>query len=236
MSDFQQLIICEDDDKSVETVVELDFTTEQVDRFGFNSAQTLESIIFQILKKPTALVAHLQRIYFCYRHNLTENLFAALVDLLIILEGRGHFLGCRMVKGAKPRLHPDQYKILMKALEAFGDEVRLLTGNMYSVFSKGLIGTHVLVIRENIKVQQEHDPLDIAHDFIAYSQLDDAMELLENAILVDLERQALHDDLLELYKVTQSFERFMKMYDMLAGQVKNVPAGWNELKGFFNER
>jgi hypothetical protein len=61
------------------------------------------------------------------------------------------------------------------------------------------------------------------------------MDMLENAILVDVERQALHDDLLELYRVTHSLERFREMYDVLSGQTKTIPAGWDELKGFFNE-
>ena len=90
------------------------------------------------------------------------------------------------------------------------------------------------MIKEKSDEAPEHDPLDIARDFIAYSQLDAAIETLENAVLVDIERQELHDDLLELYKVTQSMERFIKMYDVLSGQTKTIPAGWNELKGFFN--
>jgi hypothetical protein len=91
------------------------------------------------------------------------------------------------------------------------------------------------VIKDDDNEPQNHDPLDIARDFIAYSQLDAAMDTLERAILVDVERQALQDDLLELYKATYSFERFEKMYDALSVQTRTIPAGWDELKGFFNE-
>jgi hypothetical protein len=235
MSSFEQLIICNDEDRPLKGVAEFDFVDGGVDNFGFSPEQVLESIVFRVLRKPTALVVHLQRIYFCYRHDLTEDLFAALVDFLIVLEGKGHLLGCRMVKGAKSKLQPDHYVILNEALTVSDEQIKLLSGNMYSLFSRGLIGTNLLVIKEDSKKLQEHDPLDIARDFVAYSQLDEAMDMLENAILVDVERQALHDDLLELYRVTHSLERFRKMYDVLSGQTKTIPAGWDELKGFFNE-
>jgi hypothetical protein len=235
MSSFEQLIICNDEDRPLKGVAEFDFVDGGVDNFGFSPEQVLESIVFRVLRKPTALVVHLQRIYFCYQHDLTEDLFASLVDFLIVLEGKGHLLGCRMVKGAKSKLQPDHYVILNEALTVSDEQIKLLSGNMYSLFSRGLIGTNLLVIKEDSKKPQEHDPLDIARDFVAYSQLDEAMDMLENAILVDVERQALHDDLLELYRVTHSLERFREMYDVLSGQTKTIPAGWDELKGFFNE-
>lgn len=62
------------------------------------------------------------------------------------------------------------------------------------------------------------------------------MDTLEEAIMVDFERQELHDDLLELYKLTRSEDRFSKMYNNLITQVKTIPPAWDELKGFFNER
>lgn len=236
MSNFIKLILCDDDGQQPEpeSAPEFRFIEAEVDSFGFAAEQMLENMVFQILKKPSALVLHLQRICFCYQHNLTDSLFAALVDFLIVLDGKGHQLGCRMVKGAKSKLTPQQYAILDNGLKASADEVKWLSGNLHSLFSRGLIGTNVLVIKEQGNQAQQHDPLDIARDFIAYSQLDAAMETLENAVLADIERQELHDDLLELYKVTQSMERFIKMYDVLSGQTKTIPAGWSELKGFFN--
>lgn len=234
MRSFEPLIIC-DDEQPGKAGAEFDFVNGEIDNFGFSPDEALDSIVFQVLKKPSALIAHLQRIYFCYRHDLNEDLFAALVDLLIVLEGKGQKLGYRMVKGAKPKLQPHQYAILDSALKASADQVKLLHGNMYSLFSRGLIGSSILVIKEAGTELQEYDPLEIARDFIAYSQLDEAMNTLENAILLDVDRQVLHDDLLELYKVTYSLERFNKMYDALSGQITTIPAGWDELKGFFNE-
>ena len=236
MSDFTRLITRTDDDiqSAVESVSGLQLMDVDVGSFGFALEETLENIVFQISRKPADLAMHLQRIYFCYQHNLTDNLFAALVDFLIVLEGKGYQLQSRMVKGAKSKLQPQQYAILNKALKTPSDEIKWLQGNLYSLFSRGLIGTNILVIKEENRALPEHDPLDIARDFIAYSQLDAAIETLENAILMNIERQELHDDLLELYKVTHSLEKFGKMYDALSRQVKTIPVGWDELKGFFN--
>jgi hypothetical protein len=236
MRSFQQLIICDEREPLVKEASKSDFLNDvELDHFGFTPEQIHESIVFQIVKKPTALAIHLKRIYFCYQQNLTENLFGALIDFLIVLDGKGQDLGSRIVKGTKSKLSPQQYVILNEALKMSNEEVKLLQGNMYSLFSKGLIGTSILVIKEENKQQQQHDPLDIARDFIAYSQLDAAMDTLESAIFVEPERYELHDDLLELYRVTQSFERFNKMYGALSGQTKTIPAAWDELKGFFNE-
>jgi tetratricopeptide (TPR) repeat protein len=233
MSDFQPLIVC-NEESTAQKIARLNFVEGDIDDFGFSVDQALECLVFQLLKKPRALAVHLQRIYFCYHNGLTENLFAALVDLFIILEGKGHNLSLRMLQGAKSKLQPQQYAILNKALNLSAEEVKLLSGNMYSLFSYGLIGTNLLIVKEENQKQQEHDPLDIARDFIAYSQLDAAIETLENAILLDIGRQELHDDLLELYKVTQDFERFKEMYEVLSRQVEIMPAAWEELKGFFN--
>ncbi|NOQ37187.1 MAG: hypothetical protein GQ569_15060 [Methylococcaceae bacterium] len=236
MTQFKSLITCSEKEESDETSAKLDFENQEIDLFGFSSEEALDSIIFKISRDPKNLHVHLQRIFFCYQHDLIDDLFAALVDFLIILEGQGSRISQRMITGAKLKLPPDEYTTLKNALSLSIDEIRLLKGNTDTVFTQGLIGINLLVKKEEQKIQHEHDPLDLARDYIAYSQLDTAMETLEAAILVDFERQELHDDLLELYKLTRSEDKFLKMYNNLTTQVKTIPPAWDELKGFFNER
>jgi hypothetical protein len=225
----------EHDKQSFKLVHEFDVPEQNLEQSVFKREQILEAIVFQIITEPKALSVHLQRIYFCYRENLAEDLFAALIDLLIILQGKGRDLSQRMVRGAKSKLIAADYAILKQGLSFSEAQISLLNGNKYSVFSTGLIGTNVLIVKTHALEQPVHDPIDIARDFIAYSQLDAAIETLENAILLDVQRQVLHDDLLELYKVTHNVERFTKMYATLSKQMTAIPAGWDELKGFFNE-
>jgi hypothetical protein len=237
MPNFQPLLVCDHEDTPSalqKTAGRFDFAEFEKDDFGFNPEQTLDSLVFELLKKPTALAAHLQRIYFCYHRDLTEQLYAALVDFLIVLEGKGHSLAVRMVKGARAKLAPERYAILEQGLTLAGEELRLLPGNIYAFFTRGLIGTPLVIEKAQTSEHPAQDPLETARDFIAYSQLDAAMDTLEEALLQAMERQELHDDLLELYKVTQSFERFEKMYEALSAKTTTIPADWEELKGFFN--
>lgn len=235
MSEFTPLIICSDEDESNDTSV-LDFENQQIDIFGFNHEQVLDSLTFKILTEPKALHVHLQRIFFCYHHDLSDELFGALADFLIILEGKGRNISRRMIHGAKSKLQGSQYQDLKNALKLDADSVKLIKGNVHSVFTRGMVGVSVLIEKEAQEHTHEHDPLDLARDYIAYSQLDTAMDTLEEAILADFERQELHDDLLELYRLTQSKDRFLKMYETLEEHVESIPDDWNELKGFFNDR
>jgi hypothetical protein len=60
--------------------------------------QTLKNLVFHIARKPRQLIAHIQRIYYCYSADLSEQLFAALVDFLVILDRRGAKISRRMIK------------------------------------------------------------------------------------------------------------------------------------------
>jgi len=239
MVTFDKLIICNEDDEnatSLQSISEFQLEIEPVDKMGLSEKECLDNVVFNLIRHPKALNIHLQRIYFCYQHDFSEDLFAALVDFLIILDGKGENLSRRMIQGSKSKLSAKNFSSLVKALENTENYAQILTGNMYSVFSQGLIGTNILIKKQVIETVSEHDPLDIARDYIAYSQLDTAMETLEDAILVDFSRQILHDDLLELYRLTNNPDRFEKMYDSLSKQFENMPVGWDELKGFFNDR
>ncbi len=235
MSNFQPLIICESEAGALKCEDVFEQTFERGWSQGIlNKEQLLENIVFQIITDPKALCVHVQRIYFCYQENLAEDLFAALVDLLLVLQGKGRDLSLRMVVGAKTRLIAADYAKLKQALSFSVAQMDLLNGNKYSLFSAGLIGTNVLIIKKHAELP-EYDPLQIARDFVAYSQFDAALETLEKALLADKQRLPLHHDLLELYKVTDDRDRFFKMYAKLCSDMTAMPVGWDELKGFFNE-
>ena len=235
MSNFQPLILCDTDKQPFRVAGEFDFVEQTFDLEPSGVEHTLDSMVSHIVAEPKALFVHLQRIYFCYNQELTEDLFASLVDLLIVLEGKGRDLSRKMILGAKSKLSVEDFAVLKQGLSLSEQDVKLLKGNKYSVFSLGLVGTPLLIEKLQDLTLPVYDPIDIARDFIAYSQLDAAIETLEQAILQDVERQALHDDLLELYKVTHSVERFTKMAAQLSVQMTTLPAAWHELKGFFNE-
>ncbi|MCK5925858.1 MAG: hypothetical protein KAG10_08200 [Methylococcales bacterium] len=235
MTEFIPLIICNDKDESNETDSVFDFENKEIDLFGFTKEQALDGILSLLLTDPKHLHTHLQRIYFCYQHDLNKELFAALIDFLIILKGKGLAVGHRMVNGAKSKLDDIKYQTLKAALELNEDEIEWVDGNLYSLFTQGFIGVPVLIHKEAKKQNLNHDALAIARDYVAYSQLDMAMKTLEEAIEQDFDNITVHTELLELYKLTRSKDQFLKMYDHIHKQSKTLPETWNKLKAFFDE-
>lgn len=148
MAQFTPLIICNENNESNIVSSVLDFDNKEIDLFGFNHQQVLESIISNLLNNPQVLQTHIQRIYFCYQYDLADHLFAALVDFLIVLEGKGRQIQSRMVNGSKLKLHLSHYIILKNALKLSTHEVKLLKGNFYSVLTQGLIGVNILIEKE----------------------------------------------------------------------------------------
>ncbi|WP_036250922.1 MULTISPECIES: type IV pilus assembly protein FimV [Methylobacter] len=201
--------------------------------------QTLKNLVFHIARKPRQLIAHIQRIYYCYSADLSEQLFAALVDFLVILDRRGAKISRRMIKGARSKLSREQYRLL-QAFMVNEMDVALLAGNQYSIFTRGLIGTQNLVRLVDASEEQTYDPLDLARDYIEYSQLTEAKDVLEKAIISEPHRLELHQGLLELYKSTHDVSGLKKMVELFATLDIAMPDGWNELMAIFmsgnNER
>jgi len=189
-----------------------------------------QQIVYKVSTNPKQLISHVQRIYFTYREGLPEPLYAALVDLFSVLNGRGDELSKRMVSFAHTLLTEDQVKVLARYLA--DKNISLLAGNKFSVLTIGLVGSGVLLTEKNKEVI-EHDPLAIARDYVEYSQLDAAIETLETGMLEDPERQALQLDLLELYKVTKNSQAFTKMHDLLIEKDLGLSSDWQKLTDYF---
>jgi hypothetical protein len=196
----------------------------------------LEKLVFSIARKPRHLITHLQRIYFCFHKNLNEQLFAAIIDFMVILNKRGEEISLRMVVGAKSKLSPEQFNVLRNYLEDGSADATLLLGNQYSILTKGLVGDITLVQQvEKIKVQG-YDSLIIARDHIEYSQLEEAKRVLEKAILMQPERSDLHQELLELYKLTLDSVSFYIMMAEITQLEIGTTAEWDQLDIYFKGR
>lgn len=176
------------------------------------SAQYLPELVHEIQKHPKNLNAHVQRIFCCYRDNLSAPLYAALVDFLIVLNKRGKAISRRMIGGTLSKLSPRQGALLKAVLTGEINDISVLEGNGYSVFCRGLSGTVKLI--EKLDERKEHfsDPLRLARDAVEYSQLEDAMLILERAIEEQPQPLELHTFLLELYQSTHNRTRFETVF------------------------
>lgn len=193
-----------------------------------------QQISYKVSKNPKQLLHHLQRIYFTYfksnsNQDMNDQLYAALVDLLWILDGRGEDLSNRMVFSTRSKLTEHQLGLLVHCIKQ--KDISLLTGNKFSLLTTGLIGASLILTGQE-QVNAEHDPLLIALDYIEFSQLDQAREVLEAAVIEQPEREDLQDELLELYKVTKDRQAFTKMYDLLVQNNINIQSNWQELSDY----
>ena len=83
-------------------------------------------------------------------------------------------------------------------------------------------------------VEGQHDYLKLANDFIEFSQLDDAMSILEQGLDDHPERKDLQAALLELYKSTDRRERFNNRYEMIKTLSVLLIDDWQILADFFD--
>lgn len=193
-----------------------------------DEAQALDALVFKVRRKPKDLKAHLRRIYFCYQKRLPAQLYAALLDFVIILQGKGKAICRRMILGSRSQLEHQQIAALNKSM----DDEDYRQGNRFSLFTSGLLGKCELVEYRQ-QSEENHDFLVLANDFIEYSQLEQAMDVLENGIVVSPDRQDLQEALLELYHSTRNRTRFESFYKICVAA--NVPLvnEWRATANFF---
>jgi hypothetical protein len=193
----------------------------------------LEHLVFHVSRKPNFLEAHVERIYYCFQNRLDEPLFGALVDLLTILRGKGLALSKRMVLASKSRLTEKQLSLLLNHVGKKDSDLNLLPGSRFSVLTRGVLSVTTLLQHHEDRVENVQDPLTLAMDCIEFSQLDSAAQILEQAILSQPERMALHYELLSLYRSTRNITGFNRMYETLTGKEITLPIEWQQLCDFF---
>ena len=111
---------------------------------------------YRTTRKPFDLVNHIRRIYFHYEAHASDELYAALLDLCIALDGKGYALCKRMIKGVKKRLQPEQYQHLLRVYidkdqSADGERISSAT----SVLNRGTIGIPIIIKEADDTAERE---------------------------------------------------------------------------------
>ncbi len=158
----------------------------------------------------------------CFQKRLSEQLYAVLLDFFIVLEERGETLRMRMFHGSKSRLSKQQGEYLMAYLHSG----KALPGNSFSILHSGCTDNPEFITMTESPADKQHDSLQLARDFIDYSQLTEAKEVLEKAILEQPENAALSELLLELYKSTDDFSGWQRIMAFFSERQDAVPAIW----------
>ena len=227
---FERLLVLSDDEPLVDNSTAFDHEVLTFVESQQND-DILNILVHSVLRNPKDLLAHMRRIYFCYQKQLSEQLYAALADFLIILAGKGQKVAKRVVYGCRSQIIGQQFVTLKNCLQQPGKEK--LISSPYSVLAPGWIGTIEVVeyLEEN---QTEHDLLVLANDYIEYSQLEEAIGVLETGVHMKPERVDVQQMLLELYKSTKSVSRFQDMYKSCIELQLPLIAEWAELDTFFS--
>jgi len=210
-------------------------TVEQAELFSLTDLpshdQFLEILQRLITRSPKKLILHLKRIYFCYRLNLSDQLFAALYDFFFILQNKGTAIKRRMYSGCKSHLSSEHNQ----QLKLYFTKNKTPPFNRFCILVEGMIGTNNLVKKSQINNESVQDVLTIAYDYIEYSQLELAKQVLTDSLLEQPENKEIHATLLELYRSTRDKSAFNTMYAKLQLQNHPMQQAWDDTRLFFNK-
>lgn len=219
------------DDNSAEHSFWLDDQSLLFEYSLSDHATHLAGLTCKVGRNPKDLLAHLRRIYYCYRHQLGEPLYASLLDLLIVLQTRGRQLRQRIISGCRARLDPSRYDLFVGAV----DNPERLPASRYSLFTTGLIGCTALVqINDRAQAAAQIDFLDLANDYIEYSQLEEAMDILETGLATQPRRVDLQVALLELYKSMDNRTRYQLQTGRFRDSGEPLTEDWQALGSYFD--
>lgn len=182
----------------------------------------------RIVQQPRELRSHVQRILLLIREGDGASLYGALVDLLITLGDKGLALKQRMLELAAPLLNRTSLLSLQRQLES---GIRAcdpaIARVRSSLLRSGFCGTEQLVLRHKPQgAGPERGPLEEARELLEYGQLDQALETLENALLINPDQPEIADELLELYRRMGELDRMEAMREQMLINFGRAPASW----------
>ncbi len=191
-----------------------------------------------VARRPENLLAQIQRANIHLTQRDAEGVYGSLLDLFITLNNKGRSIRQRMLLRAKPLLTEEQFQALAERLDTGISATDPMPLSTQSVLSKGLTGTRQLIVRidDNGNETTNRDPLEEAIEYLEYSQIEKAREILEKAVLDNPSRMELHNNLLTIYRVSGDQGSFTVMLDRLNALKFPVPEEWKRLAEHFATR
>ncbi|MCU7829283.1 MAG: hypothetical protein KZQ85_09470 [Candidatus Thiodiazotropha sp. (ex Myrtea sp. 'scaly one' KF741663)] len=193
-------------------------------------------LIKRVRRNPRDLRAHVQRTLMYLSQRDPKALYAALIDLFLILGDRGREIRENLLRQARRQLTEEQYQFLMSRIETGLSTQEPLPPNTYSSLSKGLTGTTYIVRRQHSNSDiSAATPLDQAREWLRQNDWLTAMFILENALNDDPGEEAVCRELLSLYRKQHARDAFYKTYTGLFGRHLALPELWRDTESFFLE-
>jgi len=177
---------------------------------------------------PQNITVHIRRICLYFDLHQADFLFAALIDLWIAFDGRGRDFFRILLFATKVRLEEESFKQLHRLFVNKEQRPYKMPSARLSVLSQGFSGSPDLVflVDNSVASQQLRDPLVEALEYLEYSQVEQALSVLEVAVLVEPTRNDLQQNLLEIYLSTLDLHGLKVMEKKLKGNLLQ-PKEWD---------
>ena len=177
---------------------------------------------------PQNLKVHIRRICLYFDLHQADFLFGALIDLWIAFNGRGRDFFRIILFATKVRLKEEDFKQLHKLFVNKELSASKTPSARLSVLSQGLSGSLKLVslVDDNVASQQQRDPLVEALEYLEYSQVEQALSVLEVAVMIEPTRKDLQQHLLEIYLSTLDLHGLKEMEKKLKNHLFQ-PMEWD---------
>ncbi len=177
---------------------------------------------------PQDLTRHIQRICLYFDLHQADLLFASLIDLWIAFNGRGRDFFRILLFATKVRLQEDDFKRLHMLFINHELKPYKIPSSNLSVLSEGLSGCLELVsvVSSEVASHPQRDPLVEALEYLEYSQVEQALSVLEIAVLAEPTRIDLQQNLLEIYLSMLDFHGLKVMEQKLKDNLLQ-PLEWS---------
>ncbi|MCU7805218.1 MAG: hypothetical protein KZQ96_18670 [Candidatus Thiodiazotropha sp. (ex Lucinoma borealis)] len=193
-------------------------------------------LIKRVRRNPRDLRAHVQRTLLYLSQRDSEAIYAALIDLFLILGSRGHEIRKNLLRQARSLLPEERYRFLKARMKTGLDTKERLPPNTFSSLSRGLSGTTNIVSRKGSDPNSSPvNPLDQAMERYRQNDWLTAMIILENALNDDPGDEAVCRELLSLYKKHHARDAFYKTFTGIFGRCFALPELWRDTERFFHE-
>ncbi len=204
---------------------------------GNQSSQlkTIDFFTHQIARNPQNLRAHAQKITYLISVKETARLFGALIDLFIALDKNGEAFKSNMIDASGTLLNETELLFFKDKLQLGLNKRDAIPETKYSILSNGFRGSYKLVKKTSASIELVKKLLDESHLEIEKGNMDKARIIMEDAVIQIPSSKTLNLQLLKIYRSTQDFNHFNKMFIALNNKEMTLKEEWILMKKYLEK-
>jgi hypothetical protein len=201
---------------------------------GMDSSLVASCLAHCITRNPLDLRAHTQRVYLFYSSDNRNGLYSALLDLFIALGDKGLSLRQLLLNHSRRKLHQDQISFFESRLFNALQPNSIIDNIGHSLLHTGKSSSLTLISKqeplEPLEPKGFIDPIQEAQEYLEYGQLDLALDILESAMENTPGNREISQELLHIYILARSTDRYQKMVQKIIQSGQDLPANWEVIK------